>query len=230
MTPSWADSTKQFWWLVHKDLRCEWRAPRVAPTMLLLGAALALVITIQVDLPRADRSAVLGGLFWIAAIFAGSVALDRSIATEREHGCWQALRCYPLPPAAIFLAKCTTNFLALLCLDALLVPAFVAFADVPLLNHPLPLAVVLLLGNLGCAAAGTLISALTSGAPQRGGLLALLLLPLLSPVLLGAAQATRLLTAETLAAEWARWAQLLGAFALLFVALGALLFEFVCED
>lgn len=223
-------SVRTWCWLVHKDLLREWRAPRVWPAMLLMGIVLALVIEMQVELPREQRASVVGGLFWLAAFFAGSVALDRSFAGERDDGCWHGLLLYPVAPATIFLAKTAANFLALCGLDAVLAPAFAIFSDVPLLDRPGPFLAIAGLANLGCAAVGTMVSALTHGLPHRGGLLVLLLLPLISPVVLGAAQATRLLLVGDLGEPWWRWMQLLACFAVVFVTLGTLLFEFVVEE
>lgn len=227
---TFVETARTWWWLVHKDLLREWRAPRVWPGMLLLGVVLALVIEMQIELPREHRASIVGGMFWLAAFFAGTVALDRSFAGERDDGCWQGLLLYPVAPATIFLAKCSANFLALCCLDLVLIPAFVLFSDVPLLASPGRFLAIVLLANVGFAAVGTIVSALTNGLQQRGGLLVLLLLPLISPVVLGAAQATRLLLVGDVAGDWWRWMQLLAGFAVLFVAVGALLFEFVVED
>lgn len=227
---SFAQTFHCWCWLVHKDLLRELRAPRVWPGMLLLGVVLALVIGLQLDLPQEQRAGLAGGLFWLAACFAGTVALDRSFASERDDGCWQGLQLYPVAPATIFLAKTSANFLALCALDVVLAPAFVLLTDVPLLDDPLPFLAIAVLANVGLAAVGTLVSALTNGLQHRGGLLVLLLLPLISPVVLGAAQATRLLLVGELADGGWRWLQLLAAFAVLFVTVGALLFEFVVED
>ena len=224
------DLARTWWWLVHKDLLREFHAPRVWPGMLLLGIVLAITIGLQVDLPLDLQGSLLGGLFWLAVCFAGTVALDRSFAGEREEGCWQGLLLYPVSPATIFAAKTTTNFLALCCLDCVLVPAFVVFSNVPLLSRPWPMLAVAVLANLGVAAVGTLVSALTNGLPQRGNLLVLLLLPLILPVVLGAAQATRILLAGGQEGEWWQWIQLLAVFATVFLTLGALVFEFVIED
>jgi heme exporter protein B len=74
-----------------------------------------------------------------------------------------------------------------------------------------------------------LLSALTKGLAQRSSLLSLLLLPLVSPVMLAAAQATRsLMIGET--SDWWRWMQLLACFDVVFVVLGTIGFEFVVED
>jgi heme exporter protein B len=107
------------------------------------------------------------------------------------------------------------------------VPAFVVFADVPLLARPGGLTAILAVANLGFAAVGTLLSVLTSSLTHRGSLLVLLLLPLISPVVLGAAQATRTLLTG---GQWIGGLQFLAAFAAVFVSLGTLVFEYVMEE
>jgi len=89
---------------------------------------------------------------------------------------------------------------------------------------------VSLLANLGLAAIGTLIGALVNGMGRRGNLIALILLPLVLPVLLGAGEATRLVIADDLGQEFWRWLQLLAAFPIIFVTAAVLIFEFVMED
>jgi ABC-type transport system involved in cytochrome c biogenesis permease component len=90
--------------------------------------------------------------------------------------------------------------------------------------------VVAFLGNVGFASVGVLVSALTTGCSRRGGLLALVLLPLTTPVLLATAEATRLLVTCGSADRWWLWVQLLGVFVVLFTTLGLLMFESAVED
>jgi heme exporter protein B len=122
------------------------------------------------------------------------------------------------------------NLTALVILELVLVPAFLALADIPFAARPTPLLLIVLLANVGFAAVGTLVGGLTSGLRHRGGLLALLLLPLLVPVLFAASEATRLLLADKLDSLWWSWIQLLAVFAVVFTVTGAILFEFVVED
>ena len=216
--------------MIHKDLMSECRARQVWPAMLLLGTVVALVFSIQMDLLPDQKRQMVGSLLWLAIFFAGMLAVDRSFASEREDGCWDGLRLFPISPACIYLAKLAVNVIALATLQCVLIPLFVVLADVPLLAHPWAMLLVALLGNLGIAAVGTLLSALSAGMGQRGGFLAILVLPLAVPVVLASAEATRLVAQGDLGAEWWRWIQLLGAFAVIFVTAGVVLFDFVVED
>ncbi|MFO0868739.1 MAG: heme exporter protein CcmB [Pirellulales bacterium] len=227
---TWRETLRAASWLVWKDLRCEWRARRVAPAMLLLGGLLVVMVALQLDLPAPLRRSVGGGLSWLTIFLAGTLALERSWSAEREEGCYDALRLYPIPRSAIYLAKLLVNLIAITLLEAVVVPALVVLADIPLFARPGPLLLVAMLSNLGFAAVGTVLSAATSGLAQRGGLLAILSLPLLAPVILAATEATRSLLAEPADDGWLRPVQLLACFALLFSTLGALVFDIVLED
>lgn len=221
---------RSFGWLVVKDLADEARGRRAWPGMLLLGLVLVLLLGVQAEQPMAQKQQAVSGSLWLAVFFAGTLALDRSLAGEREEGCWQALFLYPLPPSVIFLAKVTANSLGLVLLELVLVTVFAVVSDTPFLRRPFLLAVIASLGNVGFASVGVLISALTAGMSQRSGLLALLLLPLATPVVLAVAEATRLLVLDDVGEQWWRWAQMLAAFVVLFTTLGMLVFEFAIEE
>jgi heme exporter protein B len=223
-------SAKSFWWLVHKDLRREVRSQSVWPCMVMLGVVLIFLLTIPLDLADEDKPRVVGGLLWLAIFFAGTLAFEHSFAGERQHGAWQVLTLYPVNPAIPFLAKMVVNVVSLFILEAVLIPAFIVFSDVPLLARPGPMLLIAGLGSVGHAAVGTLISAMASGLRHRGSLMALLLLPLVSPLAIGAAEATRLTLAGQLDSAWWQWIQLLGVFAVVFTVAGALAFEFIIEE
>ncbi len=220
----------KIWWMVHKDLVSEYRARQAWPAMLLLGVVVAFLFGVQMDLLPNEKQQIVGGLHWLAVFFAGVVALGRSFASEHEDGCWETLKLYPTGPVSIYLSKLIVNVVALAALQCVLVPLFVVLVDVPLLAHPGPLVVVVLLGNLGIAAVGTLLGAVCSSVRQTGSLLALLVLPLSLPAVLAASEATRLTAAGQIGPEWWRWVQLLGAFAIVYITAGMVLFELVTED
>ena len=228
MTPGHA--AKATLWLILKDLTVEFRLRRAWPAMLFLGILLVFCLALQLDLPATQKQQVGCGMLWLAVFFAGTLALDRSFAGEREEGCWRTLKTYPLSPTAVLVAKMAVNFVALALLECVLIPAFVVFADVPLLARPLPLLFVASLANLGFVAVGVLVSAATVGLSHQSSLLTLLQLPLMTPVILAAAEATRLLPSDGLNEAWWRWIKLLAAFAVLFVTVGLLVFDFVVEE
>ncbi len=220
----------KLWWMIHKDLVSEWRARRAWPAMLLFGTMVALMFGVQIDPLPEHKAQITGSLLWLAIFFAGMLAIDRSFAAEREEGCGQGMQLYPISSTAIFLSKLAVNVVALAALQTVLIPLFIVLCDAPLAMHPGAMLLVAMLGNLGIASVGTLLSALTSGTRHSGSLLALLALPLTIPVVLAASKATQCLGGEQISPDWRLWVQLLGAFAAVFTMAGVLLYDFVMED
>jgi heme exporter protein B len=198
--------------------------------MLLMGVIVGLVFSLQMDLLPGQKQRMVGAMLWLALFFAGMTAVDRSFASEREDGCWEGLTLYPISPVLIYLAKLSVNVVALAVLQCLLFPLFFILAGVPLSERIAPLLLVASLGNVGIAAVATLLSALATGLGRNANLLVVLVLPLIIPVILAGAEATRLLADNQINDAWWRWVQLLGAFAVVYVTAGTVLFEHTIEE
>jgi heme exporter protein B len=227
---SLGSTAKSVWWLIRKDFTQELRALVVWPKTLLFGLVLVLLLSLQIDLPAEQRASLVAGLLWITILFTGMLVFERSFACEHDSGCWQLLQLCPITPGAVFLAKMFVNLAFILVLESIIIPLFIVLADVPQLARPVPMAPIVALGSIGFTAIGTLIGALTAGLRHRGGLVALLLLPLVAPVLLSATEATRIVLQSSYDPVWRWWIQLLTVFAVVFTVLGALTFEYVMED
>jgi heme exporter protein B len=117
----------------------------------------------------------------------------------------------------------------LTAVEIVLVPLFIVLCDTPQLASPAALLPLILLANIGLAAVGTLLSAVTARI-GRDNLLAILVLPLVTPVLVAAAEASRLVMDGDFGPLWSAWMRLLVSFGVIFVTAGAVLFEFVLED
>jgi heme exporter protein B len=224
------ESIKCLWWLIHKDLVREFRSQQAWPRTLLLGLVLALLVAAQIELPMDQRAGAVSGLLWITIFFSATVSIERSFASELEDGCWQALQLYPISPSVIFCAKTIVNVVATVIVACVLIPLFVVLTDVPLLARLDLLAVVVMLGSLGFAAIGTLISAVMASERNGGGLLVLLLLPLASPIALSSAEATRIALSTNADSLWSWWIQLLAVFAIVYTVIGAIVFDFAMEE
>jgi heme exporter protein B len=222
--------TAQIWWMIRKDLVSEWRSRRAWPAMILLGIVVAVVFSLQMDLPSEYKLQVAASLLWVAVFLAAALGLDRSFALEREDGCWQALLLYPVSPSGVYLAKLAVNIVWLAGLQCVLIPLFVALADVPLLDRPWAMALVALLGNIGIASSGTLLSALAARVHKGPNLTVLLALPMAIPVVLAAAEATRLQAEGRFDAAWWDWNSLLAAFGVIFTVAGIVLMDFLAEE
>jgi heme exporter protein B len=220
----------QICWMIRKDLLSEWRSRRAWPAMILLGIVVAVVFSLQIELPAEQKRQIAASLLWIAIFLAATLSLDRSFALEHEDGCWRALLLYPVSPASVYLAKLTVNVVWLAVLQAALIPLFAVLTDVPLLKLPWAMGLVALLGNIGIASIGTLLSALSARVQKGASLTALLALPMVIPVVLAASEATRIQAEGRIDGAWWDWNGLLACFAAIFIVAGVVLIDFVAEE
>jgi heme exporter protein B len=220
----------KFWWLIRKDFTAELRTGAVWPPLGLLGLFVAALLSFQLKLPAEQLREIAGCLLWLSTFFIAAPALDRTFAAEREEGCWHALRLYPVSATVIYFAKLAVNVLTLLIVQAVLIGLFIVLLELPIARHFWGLLVVALLGNLGIAAVGTLLSALSLGLRRNTGLITLVVLPVLIPSVVAAAEATRLLGEDQLGPAWWRWIQVLAVFAVIFITAGAVLIDHLVEE
>jgi heme exporter protein B len=220
---------QKVWWLFCKDLKCECRAPQTMPAVLLFGFLLMLILNLQTDLPEPFALRMAVAFIWLTVFIAGTIGLDRSFAAEHEEGCWDALRMYPVSPGVVFTAKTLLNWLVYCAAAGTSIMLFAIFSDAVLLIRPAIL-LIAVLASLAYAAIGTLVAAVTNTLKRRSNWIALLLLPLVLPVVLGAGEATWLVIEGRLDSKFWNWLGLLAAFAAIFLITGAFVFEFVMED
>jgi heme exporter protein B len=208
----------------------EIRAQHSWPRTMLVGVVMVVLLAAQIDLTMDQQIGAVSGLIWVTVFFSSTVSIERSFASERDDGCWQALLRYPVSPSVIFFAKTAVNTVMIAILALVLISMFIVFTDVPLLARPGLMAVIVILGSLGFAVVGTLASAVTASIRDGGGLLVLVLLPLATPVLLSSAEATRIVLANSADPLWWWWIQLLAAFAVVFTVVGTFVVNFAMEE
>jgi heme exporter protein B len=211
-----------------KDLRLELRS-RVAINQVLPFALLVLVLfAFALDPDRGLLEKATPGLYWVAVLFSGLLALQRSFAVESADGNRDALRLSGLDPAGIFLGKVLAVSVQLLVLEALLLAGVAVLYSTHLGGWPLLVATVVV-ATAGIAAAGTLYGVVAAGLRVRETLLPLLLLPVLAPVLIGSTRAFEAALAGTPSEGWP-WVGLMGVFAVLYVVAGVLGFGPLMEE
>jgi heme exporter protein B len=215
--------------ILLKDLRIEWRTRESLASVFVLGVLLLVVFSVAHD-PEPDAAPALApAVLWVTFVFTGLLGIQRGFLLERENDCLAGLLSAPLDPAAIYAGKLAANVVLLGVTQAVVVPLVGLFLHLDLLTVLPGLIVVLLLGNLGFAALATLFAAVAVRTRAREVMLPLLLLPLLVPLLIGAVQSTRTVLADGLGGARDGLA-VLGAFDLVFLVAGWLLFEYVVRD
>lgn len=189
-----ASAWRQYRALLSKDLRQEVRT-REMLTSMVVYALLVLTVYGAALAQVGDRVQVIsfaGGLLWALIVFTSLLGLNRSFAHETESGCLEGILLAPVDRALIFLAKATSNLIFLMVVELIAVPLFFLFflsgAD---LAPTTPLIILpLLAGTVGVAGVGTLLSTMTIDTRGRDVLLAILLIPVIFPLLYACVSAT----------------------------------------
>ena len=211
-----------------KDLRIEARA-KVALNQVVPYALIVLVLfgfAFDQDRPLLVQAAP--GLFWLAVLFSGLLAVQRSFSVESSDGAVDGLRLSGLEPAGIFLGKAAAVGVQLVALELLLTGGIVVLFHTRLAGAGLLVASALV-STAGVAAAGVAYGALSMGLRVRETLLPLLLAPVLAPVVLAATEAWRAALGLSGGDGW-RWLGLLGCFAAIYLAGGVLSFGALMEE
>jgi heme exporter protein B len=217
--------------IVRKDLRAELRAMQSVPAMALFS--LTTFVVFHFGLDRASLEGDLAaGVLWVTLLFAAMLGINRLLVSEQEEGGFDAFLLAPVDRTAMLLAKAAVLLLYLAVVEVVAVPAFALLLLGPGAGQALPeLLAVLVLADLGIAVVGTLVSALAVQARARELLVPLLALPLLIPVLIGAARATSPLLAEGGAeALPGRWLAILALYDVVFGLLSYAVFDYLLED
>jgi heme exporter protein B len=213
--------------VLGKDLRLEWRTKDALTAMLVFAFLVLVTFNFALDLRPEVMAAVGPGVLWVAVVFASTLGLGRTFAIERDQGTLDGLLMAPLDRSALFLAKVASNLVFMLALELVSLPAFAMLFDVTV--ESVGVAAALALGALGLAAVGTLFSAVAAHTRAREVMLPVLLFPVIVPILIGVVQATGLALGSGTARDMP-WFSLLGAFAVMYLAAGAVVFEYVVEE
>jgi heme exporter protein B len=216
--------------LLWKDLVVELRTKETLASLFLLGTLLLIVLSFAFDPTHPMREQSAPGVLWVAIIFAGTSAINRSLLRERENDCFAGLLLAPIDRGTIYLAKVAVNLILLLIAEAFLIPLFIFFFNLPFLSTAGRLALVAPVITLGFAAIGTLFAAVSLRTRAREIMLPLLMLPLATPLFLAAVEITRELMTGANYAEVSHWFKLAFTFDVVFLVVGWLTFEYAAAE
>ena len=217
--------------ILRKDLQLELRSLESTPAMTLF--AVTTFVLFHFGLDRANLEGDLAaGVFWVTILFASVLGLNRLFVAEEEQGGFDGFLLAPVDRTALFIAKATALFLFLCVVELVAIPAFAILLLGPSPWPGLPgLLVVAVLANAGIAVVGTLVAGMAVRTRSRDLIGPLITLPLLIPVVLGAAQATVPLFADLGShALPGRWVAILAIYDLIFGLVAYGVFDFLLED
>src|SRR5271156_4424913 len=117
-----------------KDIRLEWRSKDALNSMLFFSLLVVVIFSFSFD-PLAEESRhIVGGLIWVAFLFATVVALNQTWARELRNQVLDAYRVSPAPANSLLIAKALGSFILVTVLEAVMSPLFIVFYNLHVLG------------------------------------------------------------------------------------------------
>lgn len=214
--------------VVWKDAAVELRSRELIGATLIFALLVILIFNFALELQVRFRETVISGVLWSTLAFAGTLALNRSMAMERERNCLDGLLLTPVDRTAIYFGKACANLVFMLIVSAIVLPILSALYNVRLLQPGV--FGTMLLGTIGYSAVGTLLSAMAVQTRTRDILLPILLFPVVLPILIAAVKASNGFLQGLEMAEIAPWINLMLVYDVIFIAVAMMVFEFVVQE
>jgi heme exporter protein B len=216
--------------IAAKDLAIEWRTKTAFVSSMTFAVLVLAVLFFARDATAVGAVDVAPGALWVTFTFAAMIGLNRAFLLERENRAMDGILLAPVPRAAVFIGKLLANLVFVGTVEAVSLPLFILFYDVPLGGGLPALILIIAVATIGFVALGTLLSAMVVRTRFAELMLPLLLLPFLVPPIIGAVQVTASILAHRPLSEVVGWLKLLTAFDIVFLTVCTLLFERTLEE
>ncbi len=224
---------RQYRTLLAKDMRIELRTRDMVVSM---GVYAVLVLTVYGATlsqtgDKLDILNVASGLLWAMIVFTSLLGLNRAFANEVADGCLEGTLVAPVSRSAMFMAKATSNFLFMALVEVIAVPLFFFFfmAGAEVGDQAWLIVLPLLAGTVGMAGVGTFMATMTMDTRGKDVLLAILLIPVVFPLLYACVSATSAALLGVVGQEAVFWRSLAlaGGYDVIMIAAAWGLYEFV---
>jgi len=214
--------------LFKKDFHSELRT-RYAINAL----AMFILVTISVILFSIGQEKISehlsGGLLWVVIFFSAMSGLSRAFVSEEERGTTLTLHLIA-SPNTVFSGKLMFNLILVFAMNIVITFLYsLLFDSFILRNFPLFL-VAFVLGNIGIAAASTIIAAIIAKTGSKGTLYPVLSFPILLPLILILLELTKFsIDGETFNNSTVELAVLL-CYDVIILTASYMLFDFIWKD
>lgn len=227
--------------IAWKDLTAERRSRAGLNAVIFLGVLILMLFGFALGPDREALRAASAGALWLAILFSGVLAFNRSYQIELDSNALEWLLLYPGARWSIFAGKLLANLLFVLLVECVVIPVAIILFQVPGIAPAVGAEgaggagamwsqlAVLLLGTVGFVTLGTFYAAMSSRSRSREVLLPLLLFPMMVPVLIGAVEASSSLMVGDPMREAGAWIGMLAAFDVIFLTASLVTFEYVIE-
>ena len=219
------------WLVMRKDLKVESRSWEMVSTTLFFAVSCVLVFSFAFVREGRPIEGAAAGILWIAVAFSGTLALGPTFERERYHDALRGLLLAPVERSAIFAGKLLGIVLLMMLVEFVVVLLVALLFQAPFIANVLWIGSLLILGNFGFAAVGTLFAAMLLRTRSRAVLLPILLYPIVLPALIAGVMGTLAVIQTEPNFDLARfWISLLVFFDVIFTTLALWTFEPVMTE
>lgn len=221
---------KTIYYIFEKDIMLEMKSKEVINSMLIFSLLTVIVFSFIFEPGAEYKIDLVGGILWMAIVFAGILGLNKSMMSEINGGNLNALLLAPVDKSAIFFGKVLSNFTFLIFMEFITIPIFTVFYNVNIFKYTLLSVPVFILGTYGFSVLGTLFSIISVKSRTREVMLPILLLPLMIPVILAAIQSINIFIKGDEISDAFRWIKLIVSFDLVFTFVVYAIFDYIVEE
>ena len=182
----------KIWWiLVQRDLLMAWRRSSDIFSVVMFFVLAVVLFPLGVGPELDTLRKIAPGIIWVAALLAAMLSLDQLFQSDADDGSLDLLLLAPIPLETIVIAKCCAHWMVTGLPLILVAPILGILLNLPLSGFAVMM-VTLIISTPTISLLGSVGAALTIGARRGGVLVALLILPLLTPILIMSANAVDL--------------------------------------
>jgi len=215
--------------IVFKDIVIEMRSKESISSMLMFGILVLVIFIFAFESRGVDKTMVGPGELWVAFSFAAILGLNRSLAMEIDNDCLQGLLLAPLGRGELYLGKVASNFTFMMIAELVVLPVFFILNNFNFDQRFLGIVGISVLGTLGIAAVGTILSTISANTRMKEVMLPILQIPLTVPVVIASVEATsQILNNDK--PEISAWLSILAGFSIVYLTVSYLVFEFAVEE
>ena len=182
----------KIWWiLVQRDLLMAWRRSSDIFSVVFFFILAVVLFPLGVGPELDTLRKIAPGIIWVAALLAAMLSLDQLFQSDADDGSLDLLLLAPIPLETIVIAKCCAHWMVTGLPLILVAPILGILLNLPLSGFVVMI-ITLVISTPTISLLGSVGAALTIGARRGGVLVALLILPLLTPILIMSANAVDL--------------------------------------
>ncbi len=225
--------------IARKDIKTEFRTKEMINAMVIFSLLIILAFKFAFTFYTSDDVALsnplelkplVSPILWVTFSFAGMFGLLSSFSKEKDRGSLNGLMLCPMDRSAIYFGKVISNFFLILLVDISSLIFFALFFSFDYYGNIIPIFFIILLGTFSFVVVGTLVSGISVNARTREVLLPILLIPLIIYTVLVPSIIATSKALEGKVVDAIPELRVLGMFAVIYIAIAYLLFNYVVEE